>query len=114
MVVGWTIGCAHPDGVILAGAGDHNTGNHVVLLNVRTKQPAPLPDSNQVYQLNVSGDGGWVKLPSLPHTIWCPMLVCDDSYVYVLCVDVCKTVCETTQDKPEAMEEHSEYKVSYL
>ena len=39
---GYTSGCAHPDGVILAGAWDHNTGNHVVLLNVRTKQPVPL------------------------------------------------------------------------
>ena len=38
-----TNGCAHPDGVILAGAEDHNTGNHVVLLNVRTKQTVPLP-----------------------------------------------------------------------
>ena len=90
MVVGWTIGCAHPDGVILAGAGDHNTGNHVVLLNVRTKQPVPLPDINQVHQLNVGGDGGWVKLPSLPHTVANPMLVCDDSYVYVLGGDGCK------------------------
>ena len=37
------MGCAHPDGVILAGAEDHNTGNHVVLLNVRTKELVPLP-----------------------------------------------------------------------
>ena len=41
-----TSGCAHPDGVILAGAEDHNTGNHVVLLNVRTKQPVPLPSKS--------------------------------------------------------------------
>ena len=40
---GGTMGCAHPDGVILAGAEDHNTGNHVVLLNVRTRQTVPLP-----------------------------------------------------------------------
>ena len=39
----YTRGCAHPDGVILAGAEDYNTGNHVVLLNVRTKQTVPLP-----------------------------------------------------------------------
>ena len=39
----YTSGCAHPDGVILAGAEDHNTGNHVVLLNVRTRQTVPLP-----------------------------------------------------------------------
>ena len=76
----YTSGSADPDGVILAGDDDHNTGNHVVLLNVRTRQTVPLPDSNQVYQLS----GGWVKLPSLPHTIWCPMLVCDDRYLYVL------------------------------
>ena len=65
----YTSGCAHPDGAILAGDDDHNTGNHVVLLNVRTRQTVPLPDSDQVYQLNVGGDSGWVKLPSLPHTI---------------------------------------------
>ena len=42
-------------------------------------------DSKQVYQLNVGGDGGWVKLPSLPHTpVYYPMLVCDDRYLYVL------------------------------
>ena len=41
-------------------------------------------NSDNVYQLNVGGDGGWVKLPSLPHTPVCPMLVCDDSYLYVL------------------------------
>ena len=40
--------------------------------------------SNQVYQLNVGGDGGWVKLPSLPHTPGWPILVCNDSYLYVL------------------------------
>ena len=40
---GYTTGCVHPDGVILVGAKDHNTGNHVVLLNVRTKQTVPLP-----------------------------------------------------------------------
>ena len=39
----YTSGCAHPDGVILAGANNHNTGNHVVLLNVPTKQPVLLP-----------------------------------------------------------------------
>ena len=49
-------------------------------------------DSNQVYQLNVGGDGGWVELPSLPHTPVCPMLVCDDSYLYVLGGVGCK-VC---------------------
>ena len=81
----YTSGCADLDGVILAGAGEHNTGNHVVLLNVRTKQPVPLPDSNQVYQLS----GGWVKLPSLPHTTVCPMLVSDDSYLYVYWVVMC-------------------------
>ena len=47
-------------------------------------------DSNQVYQLNVGSDGGWVKLPSLPHTVNNPMLVCDDSYLYVLGGAVCK------------------------
>ena len=42
-------------------------------------------ESDKVYQLNVGGDGGWVKLPSLPHTpVYYPMLVCDDSYLYVL------------------------------
>ena len=42
-------------------------------------------NSDKVYQLYVGGDGGWVKLPSLPHTPVCyPMLVCDDSYLYVL------------------------------
>ena len=40
---GKTSGCAHPDGVILAGADNHSTGNHVVLLNVRTRQTVPLP-----------------------------------------------------------------------
>ena len=40
--------------------------------------------SDKVYQLNVGGDGGWVKLPSLPHRVNNPMLVCDDSYLYVL------------------------------
>ena len=50
-------------------------------------------DSNKVYQLNVGGDGGWVKLPSLPHTpVYNPMLVCDDRYLYVLGGDGCK-VC---------------------
>ena len=94
----YTSGCAHPDGVILAGDDDHNTGNHVVLLNVRTRQTVPLPDSNQVYQLNVGGDGGWVKLPSLPHTIWCPMLVCDDSYLYVLGGAGCKVCVKLAKD----------------
>ena len=37
-----------------------------------------------MYQLNVGGDGGWVELPSLPHIPLYPMLVCDDSYLYVL------------------------------
>ena len=41
-------------------------------------------DSDKVYQLNVGGGGGWVKLPSLPHTPLLPMLVCDDRYLYVL------------------------------
>ena len=41
-------------------------------------------ESDKVYQLNVGGDGGWVKLPSLPHTPRWPMLVCDDRYLYVL------------------------------
>ena len=50
-------------------------------------------DSNKVYQLNVGGDGGWVKLPSLPHTpVYNPMLVCDDRYLYVLGGGGCK-VC---------------------
>ena len=49
-------------------------------------------DSNKVYQLNVGGDGGWVKLPSLPHTPVLPMLVCDDRYLYVLGGAGCK-VC---------------------
>ena len=49
-------------------------------------------DSDQVYQLNVGGDGGWVKLPSLPHTPVGPMLVCDDRYLYVLGGTGCK-VC---------------------
>ena len=39
----YTRGCAHPDGVLLAGAKNHNTGNHVVLLNLRAKQLVPLP-----------------------------------------------------------------------
>ena len=43
---GGTSGCAHPDGVILAGAADHKTCNHVVLLNVRTKQPVPFPGNS--------------------------------------------------------------------
>ena len=46
--------------------------------------------SNQVYQLNVGGDGGWVKLSPLPHIVSNPMLVCDDSYLYVLGGVVCK------------------------
>ena len=41
-------------------------------------------DNKQVFQLNVDGDGGWLKLPSLPHTVANPMLVCDDNYLYVL------------------------------
>ena len=41
-------------------------------------------DSDKVYQLNVGGDGGWVKLPLLPHSPLLPMLVCDDRYLYVL------------------------------
>ena len=50
-------------------------------------------DSDKVYQLNVGGDGGWVKLPSLPHTpVYYPMLVCDDRYLYVLGGVGCK-VC---------------------
>ena len=49
-------------------------------------------DSDKVYQLNVGGDGGWVKLPSLPHRVNSPMLVCDDSYLYVLGGAGCK-VC---------------------
>ena len=40
---GKTSGCAHPDGVILAGADNHNNGNNVVLLNLRTKQKVSLP-----------------------------------------------------------------------
>ena len=53
---GYTKGCAHPDGVILASAGDHNTGNHVVLLNVRTKQVVPLPGKScdvLIYNYNI-------------------------------------------------------------
>ena len=41
-------------------------------------------DSDKVYQLNVGGDGGWVELPSLPHTVFGSLLVCDDRYLYVL------------------------------
>ena len=48
--------------------------------------------SNQVYQLNGVGGGGWVKLPSLPHRVSNPMLVCDDRYLYVLGGAGCK-VC---------------------
>ena len=44
---GKTSGCAHPDGVVLAGADNHNTGNHVVLLDVRTKQTALLPGKSR-------------------------------------------------------------------
>ena len=49
-------------------------------------------DSDKVYQLNVGGDGGWVELPSLPHRVNSPMLVCDDRYLYVLGGYECK-VC---------------------
>ena len=49
-------------------------------------------ESDNVYQLNVGGDGGWVELPSLPHAPVGPMLVCDDRYLYVLGGDGCK-VC---------------------
>ena len=49
-------------------------------------------NSDKVYQLNIGGDGGWVKLPSLPHRVTNPMLVCDDSYLYVLGGAGCK-VC---------------------
>ena len=43
-----------------------------------------------VHQLNVGGDDGWVKLPSLPNSVANPILAYDDRYVYVLGGFKCK------------------------